>query len=84
MVLDLEMPEWDGLRYVSELRRSGLSMERPWIIALKTVVTAEDVDAAMAAGCNDLLAHHASQQEMLAALETADRALHDHDGQAAG
>jgi CheY-like chemotaxis protein len=53
-------------------------VERPWIIALKAEVTAEDVDAAMAAGCNDLLAHIASQQDMMAALESADRALHDH------
>ncbi|MBW7895957.1 MAG: hypothetical protein H3C27_12635 [Opitutaceae bacterium] len=84
MVLDLELPQWDGLRYVSELRKIGLSMERPWIIALKAEVTAEDVDAAMAAGCNDLLAHEAPQADMMAALESADRALHDHGNQAAG
>lgn len=84
MVLDLEMPRWDGLRYVRELRQSVLSVERPWIIALKAEVNAEDVDAAMAAGCNDLLGHHASQQDMMAALESADRALHDHGNQAAG
>lgn len=84
MVIDLEISQWDGLRYVSELRKTDQGMERPWIIALKAEVTAEDVDAAMAAGCNDLLAHEASQEDLLAALESADRALHDQGNQAAG
>lgn len=84
MVIDLEMRGWDGLHYVQKLRQATGSTELPWIIALKAEVTAEDVDAAMAAGCNDLLAHEAPQADMMAALESADRALHDHGNQATG
>lgn len=84
MVIDLEMRDWDGLHYVQKLRQATGSTELPWIIALKAEVGPDDVDDAMAAGCNDLLDHHASQHDMLAALESADRALHDRGSQAAG
>lgn len=76
-VIDLDAPGHDGLAAAAGLRAGTAEVDFPWIIGIKTGAKEGDVDAAMAAGMNDLVDRGGGADAFLGALESADRALHE-------
>jgi signal transduction histidine kinase/CheY-like chemotaxis protein len=62
VLLDMQMPEMDGLDATRALRRSGFSGP---VIALSARATTEDCRAAIDAGCNDFASKPITRQRLL-------------------
>ncbi|WP_309400738.1 PAS domain-containing hybrid sensor histidine kinase/response regulator [Cerasicoccus maritimus] len=71
VLMDVQMPNVDGLAATREMRRMSGEGERPWIIGLSAAAMKEDKDAAIEAGMNDFLHKPLKPQELEAALRHA-------------
>ncbi|AFY28875.1 ATP-binding protein [Cyanobium gracile] len=76
ILMDVQMPRLDGLEATRRIRSCGGRADRPWIVALTAFTTAEDREAALQAGMNDVLAKPLRSEALLASLVTA----HAHAG----
>lgn len=76
VVIDLDAENFDGWGVVGTLRKAAGELENPWVIAMKAEVSDDDVDAAMAAGINELVGKAGGSEAYLATLQSADRVLH--------
>lgn len=76
ILMDVQMPRLDGLEATRRIRSCGGRSDRPWIVALTAFTTAEDREAALQAGMNDVLAKPLRSEALLASLVTA----HAHAG----
>ncbi len=68
VLMDVQMPEMDGVeatRRILELRPDG---ERPWIVAMTAEVMRGDREGFLAAGMNDYVAKPIRPQELVAAI----------------
>ena len=75
ILMDVEMPELDGLAATRLLRAAGGPAHRPWIVALTANAMADDRAKAFAAGMNDFLTKPYRPDQLAAVLERAHREL---------
>ncbi|RYD37937.1 MAG: response regulator [Verrucomicrobiaceae bacterium] len=71
LLLDVQMPEMDGLETAREICRRYSPDSRPWIIALTANAFGSDRDACLAAGMNDFLSKPVRGETLHQALQGA-------------
>jgi CheY-like chemotaxis protein len=71
ILMDVQMPRLDGLEATRRIRAAMGQPQRPWIVALTAFTTAEDREAALQAGMNDVLAKPLRSEALMASLVTA-------------
>ena len=71
ILMDMQMPEMDGLEATRRIRQEYSSDHNPRIIAMTANVTKEDREACIAAGMDDYLAKPIRVDELIAALNKA-------------
>lgn len=71
VLMDIQMPEVDGLQATRFIIENFRAHERPRIVALSASVMREDVEAAIAAGADDYVGKPFSVSELRNALEQA-------------
>jgi two-component system, sensor histidine kinase len=69
--MDVQMPRLDGLEATRRIRSGSGRADRPWIVALTAFTTAEDREAALRAGMNDVLAKPLRSEALMGSLVTA-------------
>ncbi|MEZ5275493.1 MAG: ATP-binding protein [Opitutaceae bacterium] len=55
LILDLRMPEMDGVEATARIRAESGDRERPWIIGVSATLQEPEIEKAMEAGMNDFL-----------------------------
>jgi signal transduction histidine kinase/DNA-binding response OmpR family regulator/HPt (histidine-containing phosphotransfer) domain-containing protein len=83
VLMDLQMPEMDGLEASREICREWPAEERPRLVALTANAMLEDREACRAAGMDDYLAKPVRVKELQAALEQCGRWAQARDQKAA-
>jgi PAS domain S-box-containing protein len=83
VLMDVQMPELDGLDTSRRICERWPSGSRPYIIAMTANALPEDREACFAAGMNDYLAKPIRGDELVAALKRA-RPLRDRDAGSVG
>ena len=73
VLMDMQMPEMDGLEATRSICREWSPKERPRIVAMTANVMQEDREAAMAAGMDDYLAKPIHVEELVDALNKSQR-----------
>jgi PAS domain S-box-containing protein len=71
ILMDVHMPEMDGLEATRRLRASGDRSSRPWIVALTANAMLGDREACIAAGMDDYITKPIRLPELAAALTRA-------------
>lgn len=71
ILMDVQMPRLDGLEATHRIRSCSGRPDWPWIVALTAFTSAEDREAALQAGMNDVLAKPLRSEALLASLVTA-------------
>jgi signal transduction histidine kinase/DNA-binding response OmpR family regulator len=71
VLLDIQMPEMDGLEAARRICLSHPPGRRPWLIALTAHAATEDRDASLAAGMNDYLTKPIRSESLEAGLRKA-------------
>ncbi len=69
VLLDVQMPEMDGLEAARRIHEEWAEESRPWLTALTAGAMKEDRDQCLAAGMDDYLAKPMNLRELQAALE---------------
>jgi len=68
VLLDLQMPQLDGLECARRIRSQSPGALKPWIVAVTANVVSGEQEACMAAGMNDFLAKPVTTEALRAAL----------------
>lgn len=55
ILMDVQMPELDGIETTISIRKQGTNIRQPWIIAMTASALAEDRDTCLKAGMNDYI-----------------------------
>ncbi len=71
ILMDVQMPRLDGLEATRRIRSCSGRADWPWIVALTAFTTAEDREAALQAGMNDVLAKPLRSEALVASLVKA-------------
>ncbi len=71
ILMDVQMPRLDGLEATRRIRDATGRPERPWIVAVTAFSSAEERQAALQAGMNDLLAKPLKAEDLKASLVAA-------------
>jgi CheY-like chemotaxis protein len=75
VLMDVQMPEMDGLEATRRLRARAPGSNRPYVIALTANAMQEDREVCLAAGMDDYASKPVRPAELFAALERAAHAL---------
>ncbi|MGE9294698.1 MAG: PAS domain-containing protein [Puniceicoccales bacterium] len=68
ILMDVQMPEMDGLEATRKIREHSGSSDSPWIIGLSAAAMQEDADIARQAGMNDFITKPLRPADLEAAL----------------
>ena len=77
VLMDIHMPEMDGLEAMHHINRTWPEVERPWVIALTAAVLDEDRRRCKEAGMADFINKPVRIEELVTALEQAPRLSSD-------
>ena len=85
VLMDVQMPEMDGVQATQQILERWADGERPWIVAMTAEVMRGDREGFLAAGMNDYVAKPIRPQELIAAITRTpsrrrDRAAAARDG----
>ena len=75
VLMDVQMPEMDGLEATREIRKRWNGRDRPQIVAMTANATSEDRDVCMSSGMDDYLSKPVSPRDLGNALEACSRNL---------
>lgn len=78
LVLDIEMPEMDGIELCARIRRLPRYRDTP-IIMLTARDDADTIEAAFAAGANDYIFKRSTAKDLVGRVHVAKRMLHRND-----
>ncbi len=73
VLMDVQMPEMNGLEATREIRRLFVPEKQPWIIAITANATLQDRNDCLAAGMNDHIGKPFRVDELVAALKRSVR-----------
>jgi signal transduction histidine kinase/CheY-like chemotaxis protein len=73
ILMDMRMPEMDGLEATRRIRQLGRRVYQPWIIAMTANDVSEDCDRCLAAGMNDYLSKPIRKETLFQALQRHQR-----------
>jgi CheY-like chemotaxis protein len=76
VLMDVNMPEMDGLEATRKIRARYGAAQHPWIIALTAAVQAADRQNTLIAGMDDFLPKPLNQDQLARSLERAHSMLH--------
>ncbi|MCP9835475.1 response regulator [Cyanobium sp. Aljojuca 7A6] len=76
ILMDVQMPRLDGLEATRRIRAATGRTPRPWIVAITAFTSAEERQAALQAGMNDVLAKPLKAEALEACLVAAHARLH--------
>ena len=68
VLMDVQMPEMDGVEATRRILERWTDGERPWIVAMTAEVMRGDREGFLAAGMNDYVAKPIRPQELVAAI----------------
>ncbi|HEU4832214.1 MAG TPA: response regulator, partial [Actinomycetota bacterium] len=68
VLMDVQMPEMDGVQATQRILGRRLDSDRPWIVAMTAEVMRGDREGFLAAGMNDYVAKPIRPQELIAAI----------------
>ncbi|MEE3716496.1 PAS domain S-box protein [Tumidithrix elongata RA019] len=68
ILMDMQMPEMDGLTATKEIRKQGTHTTQPWIVAMTANALPEDRQKCIAAGMNDYISKPIRIEEVLRVL----------------
>ena len=68
VLMDVQMPEMDGVQATQQILERWADGERPWIVAMTAEVMRGDREGFLAAGMNDYVAKPIRPQELIAAI----------------
>ena len=71
VLMDIQMPEMDGVEATRRILERWPDAERPWIVAMTAEVMQGDREGFLAAGMNDYVAKPIRPQELVAAIRRA-------------
>src|SRR5690606_4773592 len=71
IIMDVQMPEMDGIEATRHLREKVPATERPYILGLSANVRKEDVEACFSAGMHDFLSKPVRLEKLTAAIARA-------------
>jgi CheY-like chemotaxis protein len=71
ILMDVQMPRLDGLEATRRIRAATGRPQRPWIVAVTAFSSAEERQAALQAGMNDVLAKPLKAEALQASLVAA-------------
>jgi CheY-like chemotaxis protein len=71
VLMDVQMPELDGLDATRQIRKAALPGRQPWIIALTAHASRSDAGRCLEAGMNDYLSKPFVSEALIAALRRA-------------
>jgi CheY-like chemotaxis protein len=77
ILMDLQMPEMDGLEAARRIRTLAPAGSRPWIVALTANAMQGDRELCLAAGMDDYISKPIRQADLAAALERARAAVRE-------
>ncbi|BFM39458.1 response regulator [Synechocystis sp. LKSZ1] len=69
VLMDVEMPEMDGMTATRRLRATALPWEQPWIIAVTAYAMQGDRENCLQAGMDDYISKPIREPELIAALQ---------------
>jgi two-component system, sensor histidine kinase and response regulator len=75
ILLDIQMPEIDGLEVARQIRKQTGQAKQPWLIAMTAHAMNSDRSACFAAGINDYLQKPTRLEDLKSALLRAERAV---------
>jgi CheY-like chemotaxis protein/HPt (histidine-containing phosphotransfer) domain-containing protein len=73
VLMDVQMPEMDGVEATRHIIEQSTDGERPWIVAMTAEVMRGDREGFLAAGMNDYVAKPIRPQELVAAITRTPR-----------
>lgn len=75
ILMDIQMPEMDGLEATRRIRERWASEHKPWIVAITANAMQGDRDMCLDAGMNDYITKPIRIEKMIESLETASSSL---------